>query len=133
MWKVGRFQLVWFLCCHSMLLFLLLPVKVLYIIIAVIPDHWLHSLGLTYVPNKWVLHRTIPGLHTGYESKDSQTLFPSLFPLVQSCRYWLVAVPVYLMVVIVILLVMYMGYSMLITPSFKDLKSITGEGSSLLH
>ena len=42
-------------------------------------------------------------------------------------RYWAVAVPVYGMVLIVTVLVMYMGYSMWITPSLEDTRTITGK------
>ena len=47
--------------------------------------------------------------------------------LILCIRYWAVAVPVYGMVLIVTTLVMYMGYSMWITPSLEDTRTITGK------
>ena len=105
------------LCAHMKLLLLLC--LGLYGICTVVPDQWLQFIGFVYLPSKLVSQ------FLGRSSIMHCIIFLSFFFFIT--RYWIVALPVYLMVLIVTLLVMYSGYSMLITPSLANLKTINGK------
>ncbi|KAK0060238.1 phosphatidylinositol N-acetylglucosaminyltransferase subunit P [Biomphalaria pfeifferi] len=67
----------------------------LYIVWAYVPDEWLHSIGLTYWPQK----------------------------------YWAIALPVYLCMIIVLSYIAYTGLILINTASLTDLNTITDNHS----
>uniref|UniRef100_A0A2C9L3F2 PIG-P domain-containing protein n=1 Tax=Biomphalaria glabrata TaxID=6526 RepID=A0A2C9L3F2_BIOGL len=71
------------------------PIIGLYIVWAYVPDEWLHSIGLTYWPQK----------------------------------YWAIALPVYLCMIIVLSYIAYTGLILINTASLTDLNTITDNHS----
>lgn len=115
-----------FAACYTDAKCSFLPYAVLYCLWAFIPEEWLYSVGLTYWPQKSVhlsccfcelfMKQCVP--------ENEQVLhLKMIFCL---CRYWALAVPVYLLVGLAITLLMLFGVNMSNTAPLDSVDNITG-------
>ncbi|XP_022110165.1 phosphatidylinositol N-acetylglucosaminyltransferase subunit P-like [Acanthaster planci] len=65
----------------------------LYVVWAFVPEKWLHSIGLTYWPQK----------------------------------YWALAIPTYISVCFVFVLVFFVAFNLITAPSLDSVKTVTGD------
>lgn len=121
-----------------MQLFFFLPYTVLYCLWAFVPEEWLYSVGLTYWPQKSVcivimLKKYIYIYLYIYFVNPSWTVClkkwtctAKLKLIFCSCRYWALAVPIYLLVGFTIVYLMLFGVNMSNTAPLDSVDNITG-------